>query len=72
MFFKNDNHPNAKKYANIACWSTFILWSVLLLINSVGELLFDQALISSSLTILLMGLAVFFVVDLVLRVFKRA
>lgn len=68
MFFKNDNHPNAKKNADIACWATFIFWSVLLLLNSIYEFVFDKVLVSSSLTILLAGLVVFFSVDLLLRV----
>jgi len=70
LLFKDDNHPNAKRNANIACQSTFVFWCILLLINSVYEL-FDRVFISNSITILLAGLAVFFAVDLLLRTFKR-
>jgi len=71
LFFKNDNHPNAKRNADIACRATFIFWCVLLLFDSIYELIFDRAFVAHSLTILLAGLVVFFAVDLLLRIFKR-
>jgi len=71
LFFKNDNHPNAKRNADIACRTTFIFWGVLLLFDSIYELIFGRAFVAKSLTILLAGLVVFFAVDLLLRIFKR-
>ena len=70
MFLKKDDHAN-EKYADIACWTTFVFWSGALLINSIYELLFDKLLISHSLTLLLSGLVVFFVTIILLKILKK-
>lgn len=70
MFFKKDNNAN-EKYADIACWCTFVFWSGSLLINSIYEIFFDRLLISHSLTLLLSGLIVFFVTAILLKILKK-
>ncbi|KIL51070.1 hypothetical protein [Jeotgalibacillus campisalis] len=72
MFFKQDHHPHAKKYADTACFVTFVFWGFVLLLNYTGESFFGGPFVSNSLHILLAGLAVFFSTDLLLRIIKRA
>ncbi|MED1863976.1 hypothetical protein P4V41_10990 [Fictibacillus nanhaiensis] len=70
MFFKH-NDKIQKKNVNIACWCTFTVWAVLLLINSFYEFFMDREFIESSFTILVIGLVVFFVVEAFLNIYKR-
>ncbi|KYG26066.1 hypothetical protein [Alkalihalobacillus trypoxylicola] len=60
LFFKNSNKVN-KSSVNIAFQSTFIFWAITLLINGLFEIIQKKPLINSSLTILLVGLAIFFI-----------
>ncbi len=70
MFFKH-NEKIKKRNVNIACWCTFIVWAVLLLINSFYEFFLDKELITHSFTILVVGLVVFFVVEAFLNIYDR-
>lgn len=69
MFFKT-NSQKEKKSANIACWCTFVFWGLILFINSIFESFFNKKMISSSLTVLIAGLVIFFVVDLLFTFLK--
>ncbi len=70
MLFKQDKKANTK-YADIACWVTFTFWGIILIINSLSEILTKKPLIKHSLTILLFGLFLFFLVEFSLRFYKR-
>jgi hypothetical protein len=70
MFFKH-NEKIKKRNVNIACWCTFTVWAVLLLINSFYEFFLDKELITHSFTILVVGLVVFFVVEAFLNIYDR-
>ncbi|MQR94635.1 hypothetical protein [Fictibacillus phosphorivorans] len=70
MFFKH-NEKIKQRNVNIACWCTFTVWAVLLLINSFYEFFMDKEFIASSFTILVIGLVVFFVVEAFLNIYDR-
>lgn len=70
MFFKNDPKANPK-HADIACWTTFVFWGGLLLINSASESIAGKPFITDSLTILFSGLIIFFVTSFGLKVFSK-
>lgn len=70
MFFKKSNQ-NSTKNADIACWVTFTFWGLILLINSVYEIIFSKSFVSSSLTILIAGLVIFFCIEVFLAVSKK-
>ncbi|RCW73203.1 hypothetical protein [Saliterribacillus persicus] len=69
MFFKAN--PKADKTSvNIAFYSTFIFWSGFLLLNSILDP-FNKSIPIDSLTLLLSGLAVFFLSEIVARFFRK-
>ncbi|RIW27283.1 hypothetical protein D3H55_23165 [Bacillus salacetis] len=70
MFFKTNKNIN-KKYLDMACWSTFIVWGTILLLNSIFELISNKPLISSDLIILLMGLVTFITTEYLLKLIKK-
>ncbi|MET3726839.1 FtsH-binding integral membrane protein [Fictibacillus halophilus] len=71
MFFKH-NDKIQQSNVNIACWYTFTVWAVLLLINSFYEFFMDKEFIESSFTILVVGLVVFFVVEAFLTLYQKS
>lgn len=60
IFFKDNNKAN-KSSINIAFQSTFVFWGITLFINGLFEIIQKKPLINNSLTILLVGLVIFFV-----------
>ncbi|MBM7649935.1 glucose uptake protein GlcU [Bacillus ectoiniformans] len=71
MFFKHDDKIN-KKAVNMAYFITFVFWGIVLLVNSVFEQFFDKQLISSSFTILIMGLSIFFITEFIVSRLKKS
>ncbi|SDZ26637.1 hypothetical protein SAMN05421736_108176 [Evansella caseinilytica] len=70
MFFK-DSETKDTKASNNACWITFIFWGVILFVNSIFENVYNKALISNSLVILLLGLTVFFLSNFIFKKTRR-
>lgn len=71
MFFKENNAKNTKN-ADIACWCTFIFWGLILMINSFNEIIFKKAIFTNSLFILISGLIIFFSIEIILNIYKKA
>lgn len=70
MFFKH-NEKIKQRNVNVACWCTFTVWAVLLLINSFYEFFLHKELITQSFTILVIGLVIFFVVEASLNIYDK-
>lgn len=70
MFYKKKDESFTKN-ADIACWVTFAFWGLILLINSFYELILEKSFISSSFTILISGLVIFFGTESILNFFKK-
>ncbi len=64
MFFKTDKNID-NRAVMIGYFATFVFWGLILLVNSFYESFYEREFISSSLTILLMGLAVFFLTEII-------
>lgn len=71
MFFKNDDKIDSRA-VNIAYFVTFVFWGAVLLINSIFEWIYNKEFISSSLTILIMGLAVFFLTEMITTKIRKS
>ena len=70
MFFKKNKNIDVRSL-DLACWSAFIVWGLLLLLNSIFELIVNKPLISSYLVILIIGLVTFTVTEYLLKLMKR-
>ncbi|PLT32824.1 hypothetical protein CUU64_16930 [Bacillus sp. V5-8f] len=70
MFFKKDENID-RKSVDIACWITFLFWGIILLINGVFET-YKKECIFSSFSILIMGLAVFFISEYITRRIRKS
>lgn len=57
LFFEKSSEEGSKE---IGYFTTFIFWGIILFINAINELFFEQTFIASSFTILILGLIVFF------------
>ncbi|WP_419883942.1 hypothetical protein ACN6MY_10920 [Peribacillus sp. B-H-3] len=63
MFFKKKGNYNRKAVAN-GHFATFVFWGLVLFIKGVCEL-YDKEFIHNSLTILLVGIAIFFITEFI-------
>lgn len=69
MFFKKDDSID-RRAVDIACWITFSFWGVMLLINATLESFNKQAM--SAWTILAVGLAIFFISEIIITKSRKS
>lgn len=68
FFEKSSTEGNS---IDIGFFVTFIFWGIILFINAINELFFEQTFIVSSFMILMLGLMVFFVSELIARKIRK-
>ncbi|MGM0777934.1 MAG: hypothetical protein ACQEXE_16365 [Bacillota bacterium] len=71
MFFKR-NEKIDRGAVNLAYFMTFVFWGTVLFINTFFEWFYNKQFISSSLTILIIGLVVFFLTEFIATRIKKS
>lgn len=68
FFEKSSGEGNIK---DIGFFVTFVFWGIILFINATNELFFEQAFITSSFAILILGIMVFFVSEFIAKKVRK-
>lgn len=68
LFFEKSTEEGNSK--DIGFFVTFVFWGIILFINAINELFFEQTFIASSFAILILGLIVFFVSEFIAKKFR--